>query len=131
MKVLLDTDAYSQLMRGHRKVVDVVRRTERLFLSAIVAGELLHGFHWGSRFQRNLETLQTFLGSPYVDFVPVSFETADRFGRIAGGLRRKGTPIPTNDIWVAAHAMETGAQLLSFDGHFRHVDGLAWLNLED
>jgi tRNA(fMet)-specific endonuclease VapC len=52
--------------------------------------------------------------------------TADRFGRIAAALRRKGRPLPTNDIWIAAHAMESGAELLSFDQHFDAVDGIAW-----
>jgi tRNA(fMet)-specific endonuclease VapC len=56
----------------------------------------------------------------------VTRTTADRFARIAAALRVKGRPIPTNDIWVAAHAMETGAELLSFDSHFAEVEGLAW-----
>jgi tRNA(fMet)-specific endonuclease VapC len=58
--------------------------------------------------------------------VPVTYTTADRFGRVAAALRAKGRPIPTNDMWIAAHAMETGAELLSFDQHFEAVDGLAW-----
>jgi tRNA(fMet)-specific endonuclease VapC len=56
----------------------------------------------------------------------VTLETADRFGRIAAALRRRGTPIPTNDVWIAAHAFESGAELLSFDRHFEQIDGLAW-----
>lgn len=55
----------------------------------------------------------------------MTFTTADRFGRIAAALRAKGKPIPQNDIWIAAHAMETGADLLSFDRHFEAVEGLA------
>jgi tRNA(fMet)-specific endonuclease VapC len=51
--------------------------------------------------------------------------TADRFGRIAANLRRAGTPIPTNDIWIAAHAMESGAELITLDHHFEHIPGLA------
>jgi tRNA(fMet)-specific endonuclease VapC len=52
-------------------------------------------------------------------------DTADRFGRVAASLRRKGTPIPSSDIWIAAHALETGSDLVSFDKHFAHVEGLA------
>jgi len=70
--------------------------------------------------------LETFLANPYVELLPVTLVTAERFGRIATGLKRKGRPLPTNDIWVAAHAMESGAELLSFDSHFAAVDGLAW-----
>lgn len=129
MKVLLDTDAYSQLKRGNPRVADLVRACERVFFSAVVAGELLYGFRHGSRFEINLRELREFLDHPHVSFVPVNLVTSDRYSRIALGLRKKGKPIPTNDIWIAAHAMETGADLLSFDDHFEHIDGLAWVHL--
>ena len=127
MKPLLDTDAYSAFMRGHADVVSRVRRTERVLLSAGAMGELLFGFRVGSRYERNLALLDAFLDSPYVELLSVTRTTADRFGRIAAALRVKSTPIPTNDMWIAAHAMEAGAELLSFDGHYRHVDGVAWV----
>ena len=77
---------------------------------------------------KNIERwLAAFLATPDVDLLPVSLTTADRFGRIAAKLREKGTPIPTNDIWIAAQAMDVGADLLSSDTHFRSVDGLAWI----
>lgn len=128
MKILLDTNAYSALMRGHPEVADRIREVERVLMSAIVAGELLYGFRHGTRFHENSTRLAAFLDSPYVSFVPVTMTTADRFGRISAALRRRGTPIPTNDIWIAAHALETGADLLSSDRHFDTVDGLAWLS---
>ena len=128
MKVLLDTDAYSQLKRGNPRVAELVRASEKVLFSAIVAGELLYGFRHGSRFERNLLELREFLDHPYVDFVPVTLVTGDRYSRIALSLRQKGRPIPTNDIWIAAHAMETGSDLLSFDEHFTHIDGLVWVN---
>jgi predicted nucleic acid-binding protein len=131
MKLLIDTSAYSELMRGHPGVAEHVRRAERIYLSAIVAGELLYGFRVGSRFQKNLDELRTFLENPYVDFVPVTMVTADRFSRIASALRRRGTPIPTNDVWIAAHALETGADLLSFDLHFQDIEGVAWVEPVD
>jgi tRNA(fMet)-specific endonuclease VapC len=104
-----------------------VRRAEEVLVSTIVAGELLFGFHNGSRYQRNREELEDFLTSPYVALLPVTLVTADRFSRIAASLRRKGKPLPTNDVWIAAHAMESGADLISFDQHFDHVDGIAWI----
>jgi tRNA(fMet)-specific endonuclease VapC len=124
--VLLDTNAYSDLKRGDAGVSTIVRRATRVLLSAVVAGELLYGFRRGSRFERNWKELEAFLESPFVAFLPVTLDTADRFARIASALRVKGTPIPTNDIWIAAHAMETGATLVSEDRHFKEVDGLAW-----
>lgn len=129
MKVLLDTNAYSALKRGVDAVIRRVTRAETVFLSAVVAGELLSGFRQGMRLRKNLAELDAFIDNPHVTVVPVSLVTADRFGRIAAALRAKGRPIPTNDIWIAAHAMETGADLLSFDAHFVEVDGLAWVDL--
>lgn len=127
MKVLLDTNAYTALFRGHEGIAARVRRAEQVLVSAVVAGELLFGFRNGSRYEANREELEDFLASPYVALLPVTLVTSDRFGRIAASLRRKGWPLPTNDIWIAAHAMESGAELLSFDGHFDQVDGFAWV----
>ncbi len=127
MRVLLDTSAYSALMRGHRGVAAMVRRAEGVLLSAVVVGELLYGFRHGERFEENAARLEAFLANPFVTLLDVGFTTASRFGRIAASLRRKGEPIPTNDIWIAAQAMETGADLLSSDPHFGAVEGLAWI----
>ncbi len=128
MRILLDTNAYVALKKGHIRVVERVRRAEQLLFSAVVAGELLYGFYHGSRFNKNLRELEAFLANAFVELIPVTLTTADRFGRISAALRKKGTPVPTNDIWIAAQAMETGAELLSLDRHFRHIDGLAWLD---
>jgi tRNA(fMet)-specific endonuclease VapC len=126
MKLLLDTNAYVDLMQGQPEVADRVRRSERIYLSAVVAGELIFGFRNGNRHEINIRRLAEFLDNPYVEFLPVTLTTADRFGRIAAELRRKGKPIPTNDIWIAAHAMESGAELVSSDAHFQAIDGLVW-----
>ena len=122
MRILLDTNAYSPLMRGHDEVADRVRRAEQIVFSTVVAGELLLGFRLGVRFKRNMAELDAFLENPYVSLIPVTLTTADRFARIAAALRAKGRPI-------AAHAMEAGAELLSFDAHFGAIDGLAWADL--
>ena len=127
MKGLLDANAYSQLMRGDGQVADLVRSAEEILLSAVVVGELMYGFRRGSHFDGNIADLRAFLNSPYVSFVAVGEVTADRYSRIATSLRAKGRPIPTNDVWIAAHAMETGADLISADRHFSHVDGIAWV----
>ena len=127
MKILLDTNAYSALLRGHADVARRVRRAERVLLSVVVVGELLFGFRNGSRYEANRQEMDDFLASPFVSLLPVGLVTADRFGRIAAALKRKGRPLPTNDIWIAAHAMESGAELLSFDRHFAEIDGLAWV----
>ena len=129
VRILLDSNAYSLLARGHPAVADIVRRSQEVVLSAVVVGELLYGYRHGSRNARNTRELDAFLANPYVTLVPMSRITADRYARIAAALRAKGRPIPTNDIWIAAHAMETGTDLVSSDGHFEHIDGLAWVHV--
>ena len=89
----------------------------------------MYGFRRGTQFERNAAGLRTFLESPYSSFVDVGPVTADRYSRIAAALRVKGRPIPTNDVWIAAHAMETGADLVSADSHFEHVDGIVWIRV--
>ena len=127
MRVLLDTSAYAELRRGNQHVARLVRGAERVLLSAVVVGELLHGFRNGRRYEQNHRTLAAFMAVTRVGFLPVTLVTADRYGRIMTRLRAKGRPIPTNDAWIAAHAMEAGADLVSFDHHFAEVDGLVWV----
>ena len=126
VKILLDANAYRLVADGHPEASAFVQGAEEVYLSVIVLGELLYGFRWGTRFEANMDRLQTFLRSPGTSVVTVGRATAERYGEIAASLRAKGRPIPTNDIWIAAHAMETDAALLSADAHFEHVDGLAW-----
>ena len=127
MRLLLDSNAYSHLKRGHRPVAELVRDAEAILIPFVVIGELLYGFRNGSRLEKNTRELHAFLDSPHVTVPAVTFTTADRYSRIAAALRSKGRPIPSNDIWIAAHAMETGADLVSYDRHFGEVNGLAWI----
>ena len=130
--VLLDTNAYTDFMLGVPEVVDVVAHAETLLVNSIVLGELLGGFAAGTREAKNRAELARFLDSPRVDTVPVSAQTADSYALVYAGLRRKGQPIPTNDLWIAASALEYGAALLTRDAHFSTIDGLRWgRRLED
>src|SRR5260221_8903124 len=125
MKRMLDTNAYVALKRGNERIAELVRSAEEIVFSIVVVGELLFGFRNGTRYERNLGELEQFLSHPLVALLPASRVTADRFGRVAAALRKAGTPIPTNDIWIAAQAMEVGADLVTFDRHFESVAGLA------
>ena len=129
MNILLDTNAYSALMSGKTEIVQLVKQVDTILLSDIVIGELLFGFRNGNRAEKNIAQLQRFLENPFVKEVNLSGKTADRYSRIAVMLRKKGRPIPTNDIWIAAHTVETGTVLLSYDKHFSQIDGLAWKQL--
>lgn len=122
--ILIDTNAYTAFKLGDAATVEVLARADRLLMSAVVLGELLSGFAAGSRQARNRAELAAFLESPRVERVDVTAETADCYALVYAGLRRKGQPIPTNDLWIAASALEHGAALLTADAHFAHVDGL-------
>jgi tRNA(fMet)-specific endonuclease VapC len=124
--VLLDTNAHTASMLGAAEVVDVVAHADRLYLNSIVLGELLGGFAAGTREPKNRAELARFLDSPRVEVLPITADTADSYALIYAGLRRKGHPIPTNDLWIAASAMEHGAALLTRDAHFSHIDGLRY-----
>lgn len=130
MKVLLDTNAYSALLANRGNVADRVRAAESVLMSSIVLGELLFGFRNGTRYERNRAQLGAFIAQRSVETLPVGEHTAERFGLLAAQLRRHGTPIPTNDVWLGAHAMETGGHLLSFARHFERVEGLLWTHLD-
>lgn len=126
MKLVLDTNVYRALRRGDRDVVSRLGRAKSIVVPVAVIAELLYGFRAGTRYVRNRAELDAFLDEPVVEMAPASLVTAEWYGRIAASLRRKGRPIPTNDVWIAATAMECGGEVLSFDEHFAEIDGLAW-----
>lgn len=122
--VALDTNAYTAFKRGDGDVVAILRQVPQIQISATVLGELLAGFAAGSKEADNRTELARFMASPRVSIIPVSEATADIYAVIYAALRRKGSPIPTNDLWIAASALQHGAALLSFDAHFAAIDGL-------
>ena len=121
MNVLLDTSAYSALQRGHQHVLDVLRRSETVAVSSVVLGELYSGFRAGNRWAENTAQLAQFLSKPSVRVLNVTEETALRYAEVDVYLRKKGRPIPRNDVWIAAVALEHGLQLLTLDDHFREI----------
>lgn len=121
MRLLVDTSAYSAFLRGHEAIGREIGRADSLVVTPIVLGELLAGFRKGSRLAVNLERLEGFLASPRVRWVPVNDETANRYSILHDSLRRAGAPIPTNDVWIAASAMEHGLRLLTTDPHYERI----------
>lgn len=124
MKVLLDTSAYVRLLKGVPDLIDAVKEAETVLMSPVVLGELMFGFRKGTKLSENMNELNEFLAQDTVQRIPLGETTADRYSRISVQLKRQGTPIPTNDIWIAAQAMEHGAELLSADRHFEQISGL-------
>ncbi len=112
-------------MRGHEGVVDLVQRAEEIVLNIVVVGELLAGFRRGKRLRENQEALERFRVSPRVETVGLDGETADRYAEIVAHLRQVGTPIPTNDVWIAASAMQHGLRVVTTGAHFERVPQVA------
>ena len=123
-KVLIDTNIYSLAMRGDDKVVAELRKIDLIGFSAISIGELFSGFKGGNRESRNKEEINIFLDSPRVVLHPIDEGTAEFYASILHDLKEAGTPIPTNDIWIAAVAFQHGYKIFSKDHHFNLIPGL-------
>lgn len=123
--VALDTNVYSGFMRGMPAAVSALRAAREIHLPLIVLGELLAGFAAGTRPRKNREELAQFMASPRVSLLEPDERTARHYADIFAALRAAGTPIPTNDLWIAALARQHRVSLLTFDGHFAAVPGLS------
>ena len=115
---------YSHALKGDPEVVQVLRQVLHIGISVVSIGELLSGFKDGNKEQENRKELGIFLDSPRVTLYAIDEYTADYYCTIINQLRKLGTPIPTNDIWIAAAAFQHGLQLYTLDKHFHIIEGL-------
>lgn len=122
--ILIDTNAYVAFKRGEASVFEVLQHAEILGISPIVLGELLGGFECGNKVKKNRDELLQFLQSPRIRIFPITSDTANFYSQIYSSLRNKGKPIPSNDVWIAAQALENGCVLCSQDKHFKVIEGL-------
>ena len=122
--IVLDTNAYTRLLAGQEDVLDAIGTAETVYLSIFVLGELYAGFAGASKERQNKDALNSFLLKPTVKILNATFETAKIFGMVKENLKKAGTPIPINDVWIAAHALETGSTVITYDSHFKKVAGL-------
>lgn len=129
-RVLIDTNSYSFLLRGDRKVEREISSADRVYISVITLGELCLGFYEGRFFDRNLRDLTRFLGKSSVAVAGVNKKTSFIYGKIKYELRKKGRPLPENDIWIASQSVETDSVLITYDHHFSHIKGIKlWKSL--
>lgn len=124
MKVALDTNAYSDFMRGDASRVHIVRSARQLFLPLIVLAELRAGFAAGNQESTNAANLQRFLNSPRVSVLLPDEQTTHHYSQLYLQLRRKSVAIPTNDLWIAALAVQHHLVLCTSDAHFQHLPQL-------
>ncbi len=128
MKILVDTNAYSGLMKGDSNILSVLNKSDIVYFSVIVMGKLKAGFKGGTKEKENESILADFLAKSTVRTIDVTIQTAQIFAELKHSLKTSGTPIPINDVWIASHAIETGSQLLTYDKHFQQVSGLRLYN---
>ena len=122
--IVLDTNAYTRLLTGEEDVLDIIGTAETVYMSIFVLGELFAGFAGGTKERQNKEILNRFLLKPTAKILNATAETAEVFGKVKQNLKETGTPIPINDVWIAAHAIETGSTIITYDSHFKNVAGL-------
>jgi len=128
-KILLDTNCYTAFLAGDHEVLQALTEAKTTFVSIFVLGELYAGFKGGTREKKNKDILGKFLKKPSIIVLNASIETAQLFGIIKDILKQAGRPIPINDVWIAAHALESGAVLVTYDKHFLNIPGLRlWEN---
>jgi tRNA(fMet)-specific endonuclease VapC len=123
-KIVLDTNAYTRLLTGEEDMLDVIGTAETVYMSIFVLGELYAGFAGGTKKHENRNTLNRFLLKPSVKILNATSETAEVFGMLKQDLKKAGTPLPINDVWIAAHALETGSTLVTYDAHFKKIAGI-------
>lgn len=125
MKIALDTNRYVDFCRGVLEAVEAVAQAERVFMPFEVLAELGAGFQVGVRSKQNERALVRFLDSPRVRLLLPDEQTTHHYAALFAQLRTQATPIPTNDIWIAALVIQHGLTLVDRD---RHFDQLAQLS---
>jgi tRNA(fMet)-specific endonuclease VapC len=118
MKVLIDTNRYRDFCDGIPEIVELFRTAEFINISFVSLAELRAGFLLGSAGKKNERILGLFLNSPRVHILCADENTTHHYARLFLQLRKQGTPIPTNDIWIAALVLQHDLALCSRDSHF-------------
>lgn len=125
MKLLIDTNRYTDFVRGDADTVRLLTEADRIFVPFIVLAELRAGFQCGTIARRNEAVLASFLSNARVEVLYPDARTLQVYAEIFAQLRAQGTPIPTNDIWIAALAVQHALPLCSRDAHFGKLPQLA------
>ncbi len=121
-RFLLDTNVVISLLRADEPVVARLAASDEVFISAIVLAELFYGAFLSQHIDQNVARLEDL--AEHGAILPCDRNTAREYGVVKSHLRSKGRPIPENDLWIAAQALQHDLILVSADEHFSHVDGL-------
>jgi len=123
-RIIIDTNFYTAFKRNEAEAVNLLKRVEYVGVNTVILGELLAGFRCGNREKQNRIELDQFLDSARVGTIAVDEETAEFYAQVFSELRQKGRPIPSNDLWLAASALQHGLALATYDDHFSAISGL-------
>lgn len=123
-QILIDTNIYAALRIKDPVIVDIIRHVDLIGLNPVILGELLGGFANGSKEQQNRHELGQFTSQTRIKVFPIEAATAKYYALVYANLRKKGCPIPTSDMWIAATALEHGLMVCTYDKHFAQIDGL-------
>lgn len=129
MRLLVDTNCFADLVANDRRAHERFQQADEIWLSIITIGELLAGFLRGSRQVQNERKLAELLELQGVNVLMLGSETARHYARLWNTLRAQGTPIPTNDVWIAAQSLEHDLTLDTRDRHFLNIPGLKLVGL--
>ncbi len=124
MRVAIDTNRYRDFCEGDAPTLEVLQVADQVFMPLPVLAELRAGFACGTRASQNERWLSIFLDRPRVDILMPDEQTTFHYGRLYAQLRRQGTPIPTNDLWIAALAVQHRVTLCTRDDHFKNLPQL-------
>lgn len=122
-RILLDTTVIIALLSEDQAVISQLRTADEVFVPSIAIGELFYGAYKSRQLQENIEIIRRFAHENTI--LPADSETAESYGRIKNRLGQRGRPIPENDIWIAAIALQYDLELAARDAHFAEVEGLA------
>lgn len=118
-KILLDTNIIIEVLNGNKEIADKINKLPGFSICVIVLGELYIGINRIANKQKHFKILNDFLQLCTV--IELNAETARHYGEIVAALYKKGKPIPTNDIWIAACAKQHGFTLITHDKHFKEM----------
>jgi tRNA(fMet)-specific endonuclease VapC len=128
--ISIDTHIYTAFKKGESRIIEIFQNVDTIGVDITVLAELLSGFKNGSREKLNRQELINFFNNSRIQLLSHTADTAEFYADIYSILKKKGTPIPTNDMWIAASAMQHGRSLLSLDAHFSKVEGLLLYKLD-
>jgi len=124
--ILVDTSVAVDFMRGDPATGRVIKGASRLYAAAVVLGELLYGAERSSRRAESVARVESF--AAHVEILPIDEETAHHYATVVTSLKKKGRPIPENDMWIAAVGLQHQLTVFTRDSHFNEVAGLQLLS---